>query len=424
MSLMRIVLKNLAQRKLSSALTGASIALGVAVVVAILTLQSQSRAAFGQSAVGYDLIVGPKGSPLQLVLVTVFHLDQLQGTIPYAVYKELGGDRRVRAAVPLAVGDSYQGFRIVATSDRFLTTFEVQPGRRFELAEGRVFEFSEPMLDHLMQAESHHSHEHEGMRFEAVLGHLAAQRTGLRAGSTFEAAHGLEAGPGTKTHTERWTVTGVLKPTGTPIDKAIFINLDSFFAVGDHAKAAEQGRGGHISAVVVLTKGGHAARDLRYDFQRRTDAMAVAPVEVIQNLFDLLGNVDTLLLAVSVLVILVAGVSILVSIYNSMSERKRPIAIMRALGARRATILSIILLEATALCLIGGVAGVASGHALAESAGRILRNQAGISISGWAVHPLEGAVIGGLLVLGVLVGLLPALKAYRTDISDGLNPTS
>lgn len=418
MSLLRIVFKNLRQRTLSSALTSLSIGLGVAVVVAILTLQAQSRAAFSQSAVGYDLVVGPRGSSLQLVLVTVFHLDQLQSTIDYKLYKELSRDRRVRAAAPLAVGDTYKGHRLVATLPALLTEFEVQAGMKYELAAGRMFESSEELVDHLMQ-ESDHAHSHSGMKFEAVVGSIAANKTGLGVGSTFVATHGLDEG---KTHEEQWTVTGVLKPTGTPADRAIFINLESFAAIGDHMKAAtaEKGRRGRISAVVLGMKRG-GARDLMYDFQNRTDAMAVAPGSEIYTLFELIGNIDKLLLAVSALVILVAGVSILVSIYNSMSERKRPIAILRALGARRATILSIILMEATSLCLIGGLAGLVAGHGLAEVAGRALRSQAGVSISGWAFHPLEAAVIGGLLLLGILVGLLPALKAYRSDIATGLN---
>jgi putative ABC transport system permease protein len=420
MSLLRIVFKNLRQRTLSSALTSLSIGLGVAVVVAILTLQAQSRAAFSQSAVGYDLVVGPRGSSLQLVLVTVFHLDQLQSTIDYQLYKELSRDRRVRAAAPIAVGDTYKGHRLVATTPRLLTEFEVQAGMKYELAAGRMFESSEELVDHLMQ-ESDHAHSHSGMKFEAVVGSIAANKTGLGVGSTFVATHGLDEG---KTHEEQWTVTGVLKPTGTPADRAIFINLESFAAIGDHMKAAseEKGRKGRISAVVLATKRG-GAQSLRYDFQNRPEAMAVVPGSEIYTLFELIGNVDKLLLAVSALVIIVAGVSILVSIYNSMSERKRPIAILRALGARRTTILSIILMEATSLCLIGGIAGLVAGHALAEAAGRALRSQAGVSISGWAFHPLEIAVIGGLLVLGVLVGLLPAMKAYRSDISTGLNPS-
>jgi len=270
-----------------------------------------------------------------------------------------------------------------------------------------------------MEAEGH-DHDHGPLKFEAVVGASAARSTGLGVGSTFKATHGLQEG---KAHEEQWTVTGVLKPSGSPADRAIFINLESFAATGDHAKAAveEKDRRGRISSVIVITKGSRAADDLRYDFQNRPDAMAVTPAREIHTFFEMIGNIDKILLAVSGLVILVAGVSILVSIYNSMSERKRPIAILRALGARRGTILSIILMEATTLCLLGGVAGVVAGHALAEGAGRILGAQAGVSVTGWAFHPLEAAVIGGLMVLGVLVGLLPAFKAYRSDIARGLS---
>jgi putative ABC transport system permease protein len=420
MSLLRIVFKNLRQRLLASALTSLSIGLGVAVVVAILTLQAQSRAAFEQSAVGHDLVIGPRGGSLQLVMVTVFHIDQLESTIPYSIYKQVAKDRRVRVAAPIAIGDSYKGHRLVATMPQFLTRFDVMPGRKFEFAEGRVFESDEAMVDHLMEPGGGHSHDHAGLKFEAVAGSLAAKKTGLKVGSTFVATHGLEEG---KTHEESWTVTGVLKPTGTPADRAIYINLESFTAIGDHSKSAaqEKDRQGRISAVLVVTKDGRARDDLRFDFQNRPEAMAVRPIEQIAALFEMLGNIDKILIAVSLLVILVAGVSILVSIYNSMSERKRPIAILRALGARRSTILAVILMEATTLCLIGGIAGVLAGHALAEGAGRLLQSEAGISITGLAFHPMEGAVIGGLLVLGVLVGLLPAMKAYRSDIAKGLS---
>ena len=423
MSLFRIVFKNLRQRALSSALTSLSIALGVAVVVAILTVKEQSQAAFAQSAFGYDLIVGAKGSELQLVLNTVYHLEKSPGNIPYGLYKELAADKRVKMAVPVAVGDSYHGFRLVGTSDRFLKEFEVLPGRSFELSAGRVFDFSEDRLDHVMNAPPDHDHGAHEMPFEAVVGSAAAAATGLGAGSTFVASHGIDEGPGVTAHEEKWTVTGVLRPTGTPNDRAIFINLESFFAIKGHPKPGQEGRGPEISAIIVKSKGNLAARDLVYTLGRRTDAMGVLPGAVVGRLFEWFGNVNALLIAVSILVIVVGGVSILVSIYNSMSERRRPIAILRALGARRSTILAIILMEATTLCLIGGLSGVVGGHFLAEAAGRVLRSQAGLSITGWAFHPLEGAVIGSLLILGILVGLLPALKAYRSDISKGLNPS-
>jgi putative ABC transport system permease protein len=173
----------------------------------------------------------------------------------------------------------------------------------------------------------------------------------------------------------------------------------------------------------VRTRGAGAQLQLQYDFNQLPDCMAVVPAQVVADLFELIGKVDVLLLAVAALVILVAGVSILVSIYNSMAERRRAIAIMRALGARRRTVLSIVLLEAGTLCLMGGVAGIALGHLLTAVAGKMLSSKAGITVSAVAFHPEEIAVLAGVIVLGILVGILPALKAYRTDVADGLTPT-
>jgi len=418
-SLWKIVLKNVAQRKLSSTLTAASIALGVAVVVAVLALKAQSREGFSHSAFGYNLVVGAKGSRLQLVLNTVYHMDRSPGNVPFSLYERLRDDRRVRLAVPMGVGDFYEGHRLIGVSDRFLTDFEVQPGRKFELAAGRALAYDEARLRHLLTAPPDHKHEGEGGTFEAVAGAQAARATGLRPGSTFVARHGGDAGD---PHSEKWTVVGVLKPTGTPNDRAIFINLDSFFHIQAHRE--EELDRGKISAIVLKTRGDRAAEDLEWEINKGTEAMAVIPARVVVELFDLIGKVDVLLLAVSSLVILVAGVSILVSIYNSMAERRRAIAIMRALGARRTTILTLVLLEAASLCLFGGLAGVALGHVLTSAAGQLLAARAGVSVSGVTFLASEAAVLAGVVLLGALAGVLPALKAYRTDIADGLNPTS
>lgn len=409
MSLWTIVLKNIAQRKLSSTLTSASIALGVAVVVAVLAIKAESREGFSQGAFGYDLVVGAKGSRLQLVLNTVYHLDDSPGNIPFALYERLKGDRRVRLAVPVAVGDFFRNHRIVGTSDRLLRDFEVQRGQKFELAAGRLFAFDEEKLRRAMAGAE------EGV-FEAVVG---ARVSGLPVGSAFVARHGGDFGDA---HDEKWTVVGVLKPTGTANDRAIFINLESFYHIRTHR--AEEVNRGKISAVLLQTKGPHAAKDLAWELNNGPEAMATVPAEVVVELFEMIGKVDVLLLAVSVLVILVAGISILVSIYNSMAERRRAIAIMRALGARRSTVLSIVILEAASLCLFGGLAGLVLGHVLTAVSAQVLASRAGVAIAAAAFRPEELWVLGGVVALGALAGLVPALRAYRTDIADGLSPTS
>jgi putative ABC transport system permease protein len=388
MSLWKIVLKNIAQRKLSSTLTSASIALGVAVVIAVLALRSQARSGFDQSAFGYDLVVGGKGSALQLVLNTVYHMDQSQGNLARERYKELAAHKAVTTAIPLSVGDSYRGARIVGTTDSFFSAFGFG-------VDGRPFK--------------------EGA-FEAVLGSTAAARTGLKVGDAFQASHGIEdAG---ETHEEKWTVVGVMKPTGTPNDRAIFITLDSFYHIKDHRQTTG------ISAVIVKARNPASAIQLQYDLNQLPDAMAASPAGVMAEFFDKFDWVPMLLLAVSGLVVVMAAVSIFVAIYNSMSERRRPIAIMRALGARRGTVLSIVMLEAAVLALFGAIGGIVLGHLLTAVAGGAISARSGVPISAFAFHPQELAVVAGVLVLGAVAGILPALKAYRTDIADGLSPSS
>jgi putative ABC transport system permease protein len=389
MSLWKIVLKNIAQRRLSSTLTAASIALGVAIVTAVLALRAQSRDEFSQSAFGYELVVGPKGSALQLVLNTVYHMDNAQGTIPWARYQDLAAHKGVAHAIPMAVGDSYRGSRIIGTTAAFFTGIEIQPGRRFEI---------------------------EGRSFDGIFEAVAGARTGLKTGDTFQPSHGvLEGG---EAHAEQWTVVGILKPTATPNDRAVFINLEGFQAIRDHRQTSE------ISAVIVKTRSAGALLQIRHDLNQLPDCMAVVPAQVMGEFFEKFDWVPLLFLALSLLVVVMAAVSIFLAITNSMAERRRPIAILRALGARRTTVLSIILFEATALCFFGGVAGILLGHALTAAAGALLSESSGVAFSPFSFHPREFAVLGGVLLLGALAGILPALQAYRTDIADGLHPSS
>ncbi len=417
MSLWKIVLKNILERKLSATLTVLSIALGVALTISILAVKRESQDRFRQTAFGYELVVGSRGSPTQLVLNTVYHLDVSPGNIPYETYRQLREeDPRVRMAIPIAVGDHYRGFRIVGTSDQFLTKFEVLPGEKFRIS-GRPFQFCEGALQEILSGKSHeegHSHDHGDEVFEAVVGSTVSEQAGLKVGSTFVATHGVEEGPA-ETHEESWKVVGVLAPTGTPADRAIYINLESFFGIEGHSNEGE------ISAVILKTRGGFAALSLAAELNQRSDVMAVVPAQVVGDLFSIIGTIDQVLLAVSLMVIVVAGISVLVSIYNSMNERRRSIAVMRALGARRRTVWSIIVLESIALCLLGGLVGLFLGHGISAGAAGYLQSEVGVTLSPLSFHREEVFVLAGLLVLGLLAGTIPAWKAYRTDIADGLS---
>ena len=453
MNLVKIVIKNMRQRALATWLTGASVMLGVALAVAILLIKQGVQQRFEQGTLGYEMVVGAKGSPLQLVLNVVYNLDISPGNISWKLFEKLRDDKRVKLAVPFSVGDNYHGFRIVGTTDAFFKDFEFEPGRKPELAAGRIFNFSEDALKSAFQEAAERAREREAKErgeevkpapepahvehpFEAVVGSTVAGETGLAVGQTFIAAHGVQPSAEAKEHTENpWTVVGILQPTHTAVDRAIYINLDSFYHIEGHelrgATAPEKPEEkdndpdpGQVSSIVLKLRSPITAFGLYRELNDREDAMAAFPAAEIRKLFDIVGNIDRLLLAQSILILVVAGVAIAVSIYNSMSERRREIAILRALGARRATIFSIVLLEAVIICLFGAAAGLVGGHLVVALANGALYKASGFVIPAFHIQPLEWYILGVAVILGAVAGLGPAFGAYRTDVAKNLAPTS
>ena len=280
MNLFKIVIKNMRQRALATWLTTLSVTLGVALTIAILLIRGGMQQRFEQSTLGYEMVVGAKGSPLQLVLNTVFNLDISPGNVSWKLFEQLRDDKRVKFAAPFAVGDNYKGFRIVGTTDAYLKEFDFAEGRKFRLAEGRVFNFDERALKEAFEEAAARArervarergetpplppprpvHEHPETA-EAVIGATVAKETGLKIGQTFIAAHGVQDTAATEHHAHNpWTVVGILAPTQTACDRAIYINLDSFYHIEGHeirqGKEKEQAKDndpevGQISAIVL-----------------------------------------------------------------------------------------------------------------------------------------------------------------------------
>jgi putative ABC transport system permease protein len=462
MNLFKIILKNMRQRALATWLTTISVALGVALTVAILLIRHGIEDRFQQATLGYEMVVGAKGSPLQLVLNTVYNLDVSPGNIRWTVFEKLRADKRVKLAVPFSVGDNYKGFRIIGTTDAWLKEFEFAPGRPFKLAEGRVFQFDEKSLKEAFEESAQRAreriarekgeeppkeikHEAEGEKHavsEAVIGSTAAQETGLKVGETFIAAHGVEQSTEAKLHAENpWRVVGILAPTHTANDRAIFINLDSFYHIEGHEirekksgaseqkPRVEEGKDndpdpGQVSSVVLKLRSPIHALPLYREINDSDDAMAAFPAAEIRKLFNIVGNINQVLLAQTLLIVIVAGVAIAVSIYNSMSERRREIAILRALGARRRTIFAVVVLEAVAICSLGAVVGLLGGHFVAGMANAALQKASGFTIAAYQIQSTEWWVLAGCVLLGALSGFGPAVRAYRTEVAENLAPIS
>jgi putative ABC transport system permease protein len=442
MTLVNMVVKNMKQRALATALTTFSVSLGVALASAILIVKRGVQSRFERAHAGYELIVGAKGSPLQLTLNTVYHLDVSPGNVPWSLFKELREHKIVKLAVPFAVGDNYQGHRLVGTTDEFLTKFEFLDGQRFVFAQGRPFKFSEDALEHAFEEAAQRAralregrqppeeHDHGEQVFEAVLGAEAARATGLKLGDRFQAAHGVREDG--HEHAERWEVVGILAPSGTANDRAIFINLDSFYHIKGHetggeplfAEQREDAPPGQISAIALKLRAPALQFQLKRQIDERPYAMAVIPAWEVRRLFDIIGNIDRVLLAQAILIVIVAAIAIAASIYNSINERRREIAILRALGARRLTVFAIIVLEAALICALGGALGLAGGHIVVGAASGALQAASGFRVSAMEFHIIELWLWLGCVILGVVSGLGPAARAYRTDVAQNLSPTT
>ena len=410
MTLPGVVLRALRHRPLATALSALSVALGVGLTVGIDSLRREARSHFEGVATGVDLVVGPKGSPLQIVLFAVFQVDEAPGTLPESVYRALREDPRVAAALPWIVGDSVRGFRIVGTSPEAFG-FEARSGAVVRCVDGRPF----AAFDAARPA------------WEAVLGATVAAETGLRTGDSFVATHGLasrEADPG---HEEApWKVVGVLEPTGTSFDRVVLIHYEAFYAMEGHdataGKADAAGR--QVSAVLVRTHNPVFTLQLFHEIRAGDEAQPARPLEEVRRLFDIVGSADRLLLAVSVLVVVVAAVGILVSMTNSLGERRRELALVRALGAPRRVVAGLLVAEASAVGALGAAGGILAGHALVAAGAARLTEWSGVRIGAAALTPQDLWFAGGAVLLCAAAGILPAWRAYRVDVAAGLAPSA
>ena len=389
-----VVWRYLQGRFVTSVLTVVSVALGVSLVIASVLLTRGIKEGFIAGATDYNLIVGAKGSPTQLVLNVVFRMDAPTPNIPLSAYEDLRADPRVEAAVPVAMGDAYQGFLYVATSAAYFAPFS---WRRHvpALATGRLFRSEAP----------------ERPDYEAVLGADAARRTGLKPEDRFYEGEEMAAYP--------LRVVGVLRPTGTADDRAIFISLASYWEMNEVSRKA---RVKPLTAVLVRPKRLSDLTALHRGWNVGPDLQAALPSAILLNIFNLLGLVEDVLAVVLAVVAVVVGLYLFVTMYNATLERRREIATMRALGARRATVLGIVLLESCAIAGLGGLAGILGGHGVAALGASLLAARGGPVTHALALSALQPVTFGAVVALGALAGLLPAVLAYRTEVAENLAP--
>ncbi len=393
MTLGRIVTKSLRQHALSTAVTALSTALACGLLMAVWAVKDQARATFTQVDAGFDAVLGARSSKLQLVLNAIFHLEASPANISSNDVTAIQSHPGVASAVPIAMGDNLRGYRVVGTTTNLFTDGEYAPGRRHALAVGRWF--------------------NPGLQ-EAVVGSFAAERLGLKYGDRFQPYHGINFNEGHQ-HEDEYVVVGVLKPSNTPADRVLWIPLAGVQHMTGHSEETAS----DVSAVLVRLRTPLAGQALDQLYNKKGDRLTFAwPIgATMADLFAKIGWFDRVLALVAILVAVVSAGSILASIYNSMNERRRQIAILRALGARRSTVAATIVLEAAAIAGLGSLLGLAVYGAILESVAVILRQQTGVVLEVFVWQPVLAWAPLGMIGLGALAGMIPAFKGYRTDVA-------
>jgi putative ABC transport system permease protein len=487
MNLFELVLKQMRQRALGTWLTTLSVLLGVTLVITITIVRRESAKLFAQSDFGYDVLIGAPGSPLQLTINTVYQIDKSPGNVPYTLYEKLLKERAyrqfVKIAVPYVVGDSYKGQRLVGTLPKLFgmeddgkaplpddEVMEYRPDQKYQLADGKIFaadRFEAVIGSNITRLTGLKI----GDKFQAthgfpqpgeipdihkpvwtVVGQL--QRTGTAADRLIFipvisfytiAEHGvgmltqeqLRAGknPEEAAHAEAAELDAIAKEVAAKEAAAGQVpakpaeeeeDKDDFLLRPDGSiNLLLPSDSWAASSILVRSRSGYAGQALMYAINRANmGAQAVNPASVMREFFDnFLSNSTTVLLIVAILVTLVAAIGILVSIYNSVVARLREIAIMRALGATRGKVLTIICLEATFIGIIGAGLGLIGGHALAAAGSAFTDRLLGSPINWIHMGADEWAYLAGAVVLAALAGLVPALKAYKTSVAENLVAT-
>lgn len=400
--LFKIIFKNLFHKPLGTTLSVALLSLSTGIISLLLLLQNQLEQKFENDLRDIDLVVGAKGSPLQLVLSAVYHVDAPTGNIPEAEVEKIRQLRSVAQVIPLAYGDSYQRFRILGTDTSYIGKYSGV------LREGRLFQ----------------------QNLEAVLGATVAANTGLSVGQTFFGTHG-EAEEGEKHNQAGYTVVGVLKESNSVLDNLILTNVASVWSV--HEEHHEEGGAAHddhdhvavdtmpheITAALVKARSTMAVMTLPRMLNETTNLQATIPALEINRLMKLLGIGVTTLQALAIGIMLISGFSVFIALYNRLRERRYELALMRSLGCSRLRLFVLLISEGLLLAL----AGFAGGVLLSRLAIWLLNTTAAQDfhlVFRYNFIAAEGVLLVVALGVGLLAALIPAAKAFRMDLSTAL----
>ena len=418
MHLIRIALASLANRRFTALLTVFAIALSVCLLLAVERVRTEPRASFANTISGTDLIVGARSGSVNLLLYSVFRIGNATNNIRWDSFEHFANHRQVKWAIPISLGDSHRGYRVMGTSTAYFEHYRYARSQAPQLAQGREFA-DDP--------------------FEVVLGAEVAQALGYGLGEEIVLAHGVATISLVKHDDKPFTVVGILERTGTPVDRTLHISLAGMEALhidwqnGMPARGAAQISADQARAMDLQPKQitafmlGLNSKIATFSLQREINEfrgeplLAILPGVALQELWSLMGTAEQALFVVSLFVVLTGLIGMLTAILTSLNERRREMAILRSVGARPWHIASLLVLEAFALALAGVAFGVALLYlGIAGSQGFVQANY-GLYLALNAPSSYEWKLLGGILAAAVAMGSVPAWRAYRQSLADGLS---
>jgi putative ABC transport system permease protein len=416
MAILSLAWKSLLNRRFTALLTVISIALSVALLVGVERLRTEARESFSNTLSGTDLIVGARSGPVQLLLYAVFRIGDATNNISWESYQDIAAHPKVAWTVPIALGDSHRGFRVLGTTPAYFEHYRYARNRELEITEGQEF----------------------ADLYDAVLGAEVAEDLGYSIGDSIIVAHGASDVSFARHDDKPFQVVGVLARTGTPVDRTVHVSLEAIEAIHVDwqsgapipgvSMSAEQARAMDLTPkAITAALVGLKSKIATFQMQRFVNdypeepLSAILPGVALSQLWNLIGIAENALLIVSAFVVVVGLFGMLTALLTSLNERRREMAILRSVGARPGHVFALIMGEALVLTLLGVLFGLSLLYLLLIVGQPIIESRFGlfIEIGGLSTH--EWILLGAVVAAGFLVGSIPSYRAYRLSLADGLS---
>ena len=413
-NLLRLATNSLLNRKATVLLSLFTIAISVLLLLGVEQVRTQAKNSFANTISGTDLIVGARSGQINLLLYSVFRIGNATNNIDWKTYQDFKDHKAVKWTIPFSLGDSHQGFRVLGTNQNYFKHYKFGKKQPLTFEQGKPF----------------------NQLFEAVIGADVAQTLGYKLQSPMVLAHGMKDVGFSKHDNAPFKVVGILAPTGTPVDKTIHVSLEAIEAIhvgwesgaflghapsADNLKAREFEPEQITAFLMGLKSKIHTFHVQRQVNEYRLEPLsAIVPGIALHELWALMSVAEQALLIVSVFVVIAGFLGMLASLLTSLNERRREMAILRALGAKPQHIFSLLVLETGIICGLGILLGMGLLYLMLAIASPIIQQHYGLAINLTAPSQYELILVGCIQLSGLLIGIIPAISAYRQSLSDGM----